>query len=245
LVSSKAGVDLRFKSLAPSGTVSIIESADQLTLTISGADTGDFVTQGMTGNSDFITHGETGYLINLGGGTTVAANPGSSGGGVLSTINIGGTTYALSGHSDVAGGGGGGGGGETNTASSVGAGTGLVSSKAGVDLRFKSLAPSGTVSIIESADQQTVTISGQRVGAGDLTSTGQVTFGTGADLLFISDTGIHFGLVPTVNQSGMVLTGSAPATDNAAGVPGQISFSPSHFYVYVETGWKRSALSAW
>ena len=236
---------------------------------VTDSQTGDFITNGMTGN--FVDATTTGYLVNLGGGgggeTNTSSNLGAGTGlfsgkigvdfGFKSIKQAGGIeliesadkqTITISGATGGGydfGAGGGGGGGETNTSSNVGVGSGLFSGKAGVDFQFKSLKQAGIIEIVESASKQTLTISGQRVGTGDLTSTGQVTFGTGADLLFISDTGIHFGLVPTVNQSGMVLTGSAPATDNAAGIPGQISFDSTHFYVYVETGWKRSALSAW
>jgi hypothetical protein len=60
----------------------------------------------------------------------------------------------------------------STTASNIGGGTGLFSAKVDTNLNFKSIAPSGTVFITESSDNQTITISGSGVNTGDFVTNG-------------------------------------------------------------------------
>ena len=216
LISGKVANDIKVKSLTGNGNITVVDYGDGETISISGSND-------LTSTGD-ITFGTGDSLLTI---TDTGIEF-----GLLPTIS--GNAFSTGGL-----------GGSTETASNIGAGTGLISGKVADDIKVKSLVSAGTISIAGGTNDDTVIISGARVGTGDLTSTGQVTFGTGEDLLFISDTGIHFGLVPTVNQSGMVLTGSVPASASAAGIPGQISFDASHLYIYVETSWKRVSIATW
>lgn len=75
----------------------------------------------------------------------------------------------------------GGGGGEANTASNLGAGEGIFSSKVGVDLRFKSLVAGTNITISSDGDTVTVNATGGGGGSGTVTSVA-LTAPTGFDV---------------------------------------------------------------
>lgn len=117
IYTSNSGVALQFKSLVAGSNVSITPTGTELTIAATSA-------------------GETNTASNLGTGAEVFANKTgvdlrfrslTAGANVTVTQNANDITIAAAAA------------GEANTASNLGAGTGLYASKSGVDLRFKSL----------------------------------------------------------------------------------------------------------
>lgn len=168
--ASKLGVDLRFKSIVAGTNVSITN--DSTTITINA-----------TGGS---------------GETNTASNLGVSGEGVFASKVgvdlqfkklIAGTNVSLSSDSNAITINATGGSGETNTASNLGAGQGVYSTKVGVDLRFKSLVAGTNVSLSSDSNQITINAtggSGETNTASNLGLTGEGVFASkvGVDLQF-------------------------------------------------------------
>ena len=111
--------------------------------------------------------------------------------------------------------GGGGGGGEANTASNLGAGSGVYASKSGVDLRFKSLVAGTNVTISSTSTEITINSSG---GGGGISSINTLTASSqtlatgtaGTDFAIASGTSTHTFNLPTASGTN---TGKLSSTD--------------------------------
>ncbi len=140
IFSSKSGVDLRLKSIVAGSGVNL--SSDTNTITITNSSIGEANTAsnlGASGSSVFSQKsGVDLQFRKLIGGTNVTL-----------TENTNDITIDASGAA-----------GETNTASNVGAGTGVFAQKSGVDLEFKSLVSGSGINVTSDATTVTVTNSG-------------------------------------------------------------------------------------
>lgn len=165
----KSGVDLQFKSLVAGTNVSLASDSNTITINASGA----------------------------AGETNTASNLGSSGEGLFAQKSgvdlefkelIAGTNISLSSSpTGVTINATGGGSGEINTASNLGAGEGIFTTKIGVDLPFKSLVAGTNVSL--TSDANTITINAS--GAAGETNTGS-NLGTGEGEVFKQKNGVDF-----------------------------------------------------
>lgn len=118
--------------------------------------------------------------------------------------------------------------GETNTASNLGAGSGLYASKSGVDLRFKSLVAGANVTLTPDANTITIAATGGGGGSGDALLAGTQTF-TGINTFSAlskwgtatTDTmpwGANGGGAGAIFQEIGIGTSGAPSTNNKAGL---------------------------
>jgi len=136
--AQKVGVDLQFKSLKA--------------LTTSGL--------AITSDTDSITYSWAASGTNLGSGNGVFAQKNASTGYLEFKSLVAGTNVTISNNStSITINATGGGSGEVNTASNIGTGTGIFSSKVGVDLQFKTLKVAGS-GIAISSDSTSVTLTG-------------------------------------------------------------------------------------
>lgn len=147
--------------LSPTGTVSIVTNGDvvELEATASNVGGGEGIFAGQVlADKQFKTLTSTGATVTI---TSTAT-----------TVNL----EAV-----------GGGGGEVNTASNIGAGTGVFSAKVGADLEFKSLTDSGPITVSANATEVNITSSAEANTASNIgTGTGVFSAKVGADLEFKS-----------------------------------------------------------
>jgi len=160
----KTGIDFEFRTLKAGTNVTLVSSLDEITINAAG------------GSGSSLTIQDEGGLIDNAVTTMNFTGPGVT----ASQTSPGVVQIAVTG----------GGGGETNTASNLGAGEGVFSTKVGADLQFKSLVAGTNVSL--SSDANTITISSTGGGSGETNTASNVGAGgvgvfkqkTGADLEF-------------------------------------------------------------
>jgi hypothetical protein len=150
--ANKSGVDLRYYRLKAGSGITIAQEANDLLITSTGGGGGGEANtasnRGTIANGEGIFYQKLGVdlqLKRIKAGTNVTVSSDSN------SITINAT--------------GGGGGGEANTASNLGIGTGLYSSKLGVDLQFKSLVANVASGLSITSDATTVTYALAATGA--------------------------------------------------------------------------------
>jgi hypothetical protein len=136
LFSGKVGSDLQFKSLKVSGALSI--SSDATSVTISYTDTDTVTSVANVGTGTGLV-----YQSNTGGAVSLRSLLAGSNITIINNAND--ITIAATSS------------GEANTASNLGTGTGIFSSKVGSDLQFKSLIAGSGTSITNTATEITIT----------------------------------------------------------------------------------------
>lgn len=194
IFSAKVGVDLRFKSLVAGTGVTLTPSGNSITIAASPG--------GIT-NTDDLPEGATNKYFTDGrvsASPAVVANTAKvSASGSVNTHNDVNYTSPTngqvltwdSGTSNWVNMAAPGGSGEANTASNLGAGTGVFASKVGVDLRFKSLVAGTNVTL--SNDSTTITINATGGGSGHLTQ--YLTFDSGNIVIKVSGTSADISAV--------------------------------------------------
>lgn len=140
-----------------SGTTLFNPETFELVFSYSDLDSAQYVTFPMTAGMAVANSVVDG--VNLGAGATVFAS--KSGDNLQFKTLVAGSNVTLTDLGNTisiasTGGGGGGGGGEVNTASNLGAGTGIFASKAGTDLQFKSLVAGTNMSITNNSTTVTL-----------------------------------------------------------------------------------------
>ncbi len=169
LYSTKVGVDLRFKSLVAGTGISLSSDSNEVTITAL-APTG-VITEGAsvgTGNAVYKQKvSSTLQFKSLVAGTGIVINPSSDSLEIVSSVIPG----------------------EINTASNLGAGAGIYSTKVGVDLRFKSLIAGTNVTITPTANDIIISSTaptGEANTASNLGTTGARVYSSksGVDLRF-------------------------------------------------------------
>lgn len=108
----------------------------------------------------------------------------------------------------------GGGTGEANTASNLGAGSGLFAQKAGVDLQFKSIVGGSNISVTPSASALTLAFTGA---LGEVNTASNV--GTGAGAVLKAKSGVDFQLKTIKAGSNITVTNGADDITIAAAAP--------------------------
>lgn len=137
--ASKVSEDLQFKSLVAGSNVSISSDASTITINATDTNTGEVNTGSSLGAGNAVFAGKVGVDLQF---KSLVAGANMSLSNDANTITITGPTP-----------------GQTNTASNLGAGTGIYASKSGVDLRFKSLVAGSNVSITNDANTITINAS--------------------------------------------------------------------------------------
>jgi hypothetical protein len=170
--ASKAGLDLQFKSLVAGSNVTIANDAN--TVTISATGSGGTTDHSALTNRNIADQHTIASITSLqstldGKAPAVHSHTIANVTGLQAALDakqatlVSGTTIktingvTLLGSGDLVVGAGGG---ETNTASNLGAGTGVFASKVGVDLRFKSLVAGSNVTIANDANTVTISATG-------------------------------------------------------------------------------------
>lgn len=149
--ASKVGVDLRFKSIVAGTGMTVTPGTDDITLAATGS--GEANTASNVGAGSQVFKAKTG--VDLAFRSVVgSAN-------VTVTQNADDITLTAAAP------------GETNTASNLGAGSGLYASKSGADLRFKSLVAGTNVTLTAGANDVTI--------AAPFTGFGEAFLGDGSD----------------------------------------------------------------
>ena len=204
--AQKSGVDLQFKSIVAGTNVSLAADANTITINAAGAagETNTASNLGGSGEGIFAQKSSVDLQFKeLIAGTNVSLSSDATG----ITINAAGAA------------------GESNTASNLGAGEGLFTTKSGVDLPFKSLVAGTNVSL--SSDANTVTINAS--GAAGETNTGS-NLGTGEGEVFKQKNGVDFehrtlraGTNVTISQDANEIT------INSSGGGGSTLFSEFSF----------------
>lgn len=183
--SSKNLLDLRFKSIVAGTNISITNDTNTITINATGGVGGEANTAsnlGVTGQGVFSSKsGVDLQFKKLIAGTNVTMSSDAN----SITINSSGS-------------------GEVNTASNLGAGSGIFSSKSGVDLRLKSLVAGTNVTL--SSDTNTITINASGGGTGETNTASNVGVGTG---IFASKSGVDLQFKSLVAGSGVSLTNDA------------------------------------
>jgi hypothetical protein len=190
IFAQKSGVDLQFKSLIAGTNVSLTATSTAITINATGGsgETNTASNLGATGQGVFAQKsGVDLQFKKLIAGTNVTMSADAS------SITINAT----------------GGSGETNTASNLGAGTGIFASKVGVDLRFKSLVAGSGVSLANDANTVTITATGG--GSGEALYKRVITSGDNMATLYA------FGLLADVNAITIAIGGNTADISNITG----------------------------
>lgn len=154
LWAQKSGVDLQFRSLVGSGSVSVLSGANTVAISSSAILSGTSLGTGSAIFSGVLSTDLRFRSIAGLGATSVSINPDN-------VIVISSSA-------------GGGGSGEVNTASNIGAGQGLWAQKNLVDLQFRSLVASGSVSVLSGTN--TIAVSSSAILSGTTTGSGEPVF---------------------------------------------------------------------
>jgi len=162
--ANKSGVDLRFRSLLATGFVSILSGSNEITISGSGAALSHSAQHQDGGFDEMVVSNLLGELsdpqkvrIRKNSGTNIGDRPRLNfleGPGIVLNVSddIVNDEIDIEISSSVTASG------EANTASNIGSGEGVFANKAGVDLRFRSLLATGSVSLISGSNA--ITISG-------------------------------------------------------------------------------------
>lgn len=196
--ASKVGVDLEFKSIVAGANVTITSDANEITINAPVA-------------------GEVNTASNIGAGEGVYAT--KVGSDLEFKSLVAGTNISLSSDAnEITINSTGGGGGEVNTASNLGAGTGVFATKVGTDLQFKSLVQGSNMTISSTGTE--ITLSGPV--PGEVNTASNLGAGSG---VYATKVGDDLQFKSLVQGSNITLTSDAntitiTSTGGGGGTPG-------------------------
>jgi len=195
LFIGKTGVDLRFRVLTASGSISLVSGANELNISSSAErNLGENIGTGQGVYLDQQGVNLRFRSLNGQGGITISS-------GTSGTINISSTVPT----------------GEINTASNTGTGEGLFIGKTGVDLRFRVLTASGSISLVSGANELNISSSAQN-NTGENIGSGEGVFldKQGVNLRFRSISGSGAIVVSSGSSGTIIISGNAFGEVNTA-----------------------------